>query len=185
MKSHRDKNVIEYWLRLYNRLTGASFEVKDWPDKDSSKENIDAICRDNDEHTLAIEHTLIEPFAGEKRDAARFAKTLEPLENHPSLLQLGYMFLVSQPVRSVPTGINWGDIPKELLRQLPSILPTLPEGDSEVALRTERWGLDLQIQKLRLRPDDPGKYSPKFSGQSRARTHPSRAPEEGPKAVSI
>src|SRR5229473_5472968 len=102
MKHRRDRDVVEYWLRLYNRLTGASFEVEDRPDKDSSKKNIDAMCRDNDGRTLAIEHTLIEPFSGEKDDAARFVRTLASLENHPSLLQRGYMFSVSQPVGSVP-----------------------------------------------------------------------------------
>ena len=42
---NHDKYVIECWLRLYNRLTGASFVVIDWPDKDSSKKNIGTICR--------------------------------------------------------------------------------------------------------------------------------------------
>lgn len=158
MKNQRDKDVIDYWLRLYNRLTGASFKVEDWPDKDSSKKNIDAMCRDNGGRTLAIEHTLIEPFEGEKADAARFMKTLATLENHPSLLQPGYMVSVSQPVGSVPTGTNWGDIRKELLRQLPRILPTSPEGDSAVTIRAEKWVSDLRLKKLRVKPDDSGKF---------------------------
>jgi hypothetical protein len=158
MKHRRDKDVVEYWLRLYNRLTGTSFKVEDRPDNDSSKKNIDAMCRDNYGHTLAIEHTLIEPFAGEKDDAARFLRTLASLENHPSLLQRGYVFSVSQPVGSVPTGINWAGIPKELLRQLPSILPTLPEGDSAVTIRTEWWVLNLHIKKLKMGPDYLGKF---------------------------
>jgi hypothetical protein len=158
VKTQRDKDVIGYWVRLYNRLTGTSFKVEDWPDKDSSKENIDAVCRDNDGHTLAIEHTLIEPFAGEKADAARFMRTLASLEDHPGLRQPGFMFLVSQPVDSIPTGINWSDIPKELLGRLKSILPTLAEGNSTVTIQTEKWALRLHIQKLRLGPEYPGKF---------------------------
>jgi hypothetical protein len=158
MKNQRDKDVIEHWLRLYNRLTGASYRVEDWPDSDSSKKNIDALCRDTSGHTLAIEHTLIEPFVGEKSDAARFMRTLATLEDHPSLVQPGYMFIASQAVGSVPTGINWNDIPKELLKQLPDTLSRLPEGDGEVPIRTEKCDLDLHIKKLRLRPSDPGKF---------------------------
>lgn len=158
MASNHDKDVIEHWLRLYNRLTGSTFRVEDWPDRDSSKKNIDAICGDDDGHTLAIEHTLIEPFVGEKNDAARFMKTLATLENHPDLLEPGYTFLVSQPVDSIPTGINWGDVPKELLRQLPGILPTLPERGGKVVIRSANWSLDLQISKLRTRPSDPGRF---------------------------
>ena len=127
--------------------------------QNSPKENIDAVCRDNDGHTLAIEHTLIEPFAGEKADAARFMRTLASLEDHPGLRQPGFMFLVSQPVHSIPTGINWSDIPKELSGRLKSILPTLAEGNSTVTIQTEKWGaLRLHIQKLRLGPEYPGKF---------------------------
>jgi len=158
MKNQRDKNVIEHWLRLYNWLTDASFVVVDWPDSDSSKKNIDAMCRDQDSHTLAIEHTLIEPFVGEKSEAARFMRTLATLENHPSLVQPGYMFIASQAVGSVPTGTNWNDIPNELLKQLPGALPRLSEGDAEVTVRTEKFELDLRVKKLRLRPSDPGKF---------------------------
>src|SRR6267142_529928 len=127
-----DKDVIAHWLTLYNRLTGSTFRIADWPDKDSSKKNVDATCSDDGGHTLAIEHTLIEPFENEKRDAARFLKTLGTLENDPALLQVGYTYLVSQPVGSIPKGVNWADVPKELLTQLPNLLLGLPEGSHNV-----------------------------------------------------
>jgi len=158
MNDGSDKDVIEHWLRLYNRLTGSSFQVRDWPDKDSSKKNIDAMCGDDDGRTLAIEHTLIEPFEGEKADAVRFLRTLAPLENHPDLLQSGYAFTVSQRINSIPTGPKWDDIPQELLRQLLSALPNLPEGSSAVVIRADGWSLELQIDKERISPDDPGKF---------------------------
>jgi hypothetical protein len=150
--------VIECWLRLYNRLSGSSFQVEDWPDTDSSKKNIDAMCRDEAGRALAVEHTLIEPFEGEKADGVRFLKTLATLENHPSLLQPGYLFVVSQPVDSIPTGTRWEDVPKELLRQLPEILPELPERSSAVVIRAEDWTLTLRIDKERISADDAGRF---------------------------
>lgn len=159
MKNHRDKDVIRHWVRLYNRLTGSSFQVEDWPDRDSSKKNIDAMCRDDAGRTLAIEHTLIEPFEGEKADTARFERTLATLKNHPELLQPGYILTVSQAVNSIPTGVNWADIPKELLRQLPGALPLLPERRSAVVIRAENWTLELQIDRLWMGPDFPGLFS--------------------------
>jgi hypothetical protein len=66
MTSDHDKHVIECWLQLYNALMRTSYMVVDWPDKDSSKKNIDAICHDDLGSILAIEHTLIQPFEGEK-----------------------------------------------------------------------------------------------------------------------
>jgi hypothetical protein len=158
MKNQRDKNVIEQWLTLYNRLTGTSYRVEDWPDEDSSKKNIDAMCRDLDAHNLALEHTLIEPFAGEKADRDRFMRTLGSLENHPSLVQPGYRFLVSQAVGSVPTGVDWNDIPRELLKHLPNVLPTLPEGNSEIAVSVGKCELRIRLQKQRLRVDVQGTF---------------------------
>jgi hypothetical protein len=158
MKNQRDKNVIDHWLRLYNQLKGASYRVLEWPDDDSSKKNIDAFCVDGQEHTLAIEHTLIEPFVGEIADAARFLRTLGALENHPSLLQPGHMFMVSQPVASVPAGIRCGDIPNELLEQLPSILRELPDGNSRIPLKAGGCEILLHIQKLPWRQNDSGKF---------------------------
>jgi len=158
MKNQRDKNVIEHWVRLYDRLNGASYTVESWPDDDSSKKNIDAMCRDLNGRTFAVEHTLIEPFANEKNDAARFARTLMSLENHARLLQPGYFFMASQPVGSIPTGTKWSEIPNELLRQLPTKLSTLPDGDSSVDIQAERWELSLRIKKMRLTPGDPGKF---------------------------
>ncbi len=158
MNNNRDKDVIKYWLRLYNRLTGSKFEIHDWPDKDPSKQNIDALCRNEGGYTLGIEHTLIEPFEGEKGDAARFLRTLATLENHPSLLQPGYVFIISQPIGSIPAGINWEDVPKEFLKQLPGILPTLPENDSEVVIKgSTNWEIKLHIKKLQMQPNDHGK----------------------------
>jgi len=89
MATYTDKDMIRHWLRLHNRLKGEMYQVESWPDDDSSKKSVDALCRDTDGRTLAIEHTLIEPYPGHKEDTARFLKTLAALENHPSLVQKG------------------------------------------------------------------------------------------------
>lgn len=158
MQNQRDKGVIEHWLRIYDRLNGFSYRVVEWPDDDSSKKNIDALCVDDGEHTLAIEHTLIEPFVGEKADAAVFLRTLGALEDHPSLLQPGHMFVVSLPVGSVPVGIRWDDVPRELLEQLPKVLRELPDGNSRIPLKAGGCEIPLHVQKLRWRQNDSGKF---------------------------
>ena len=155
--SNHDKYVIECWLRLHNRLMGASFVIIGWPDKDSSKKNIDAICRDDSGSLIAIEHTLIQPFEGEKADTARFMRTLASLENHGDLLQKGYTISASQPVGAIPTGLDWKQIADELLRQLTSVLPTLAEGSSSVTIKGANWTVDLRISKTRTEQNSPGR----------------------------
>lgn len=154
----RDKDVIAYWLTLHNRLTGSTYRIADWPDSDSSKKNVDATCVDDAGRRLAIEHTLIQPFESEKKDSAVFLQTLGAIENDPTLVEAGYMCLASQPVGSIPKGVKWNAVPKELLKQLPTFLPGLLEGSNKVTIRTPDWFLDLVIEKLNLGPNYPGKF---------------------------
>ena len=158
MINKRDKRVIDHWLRLYNRLTGSTFQVVDWPDDDSTRKNIDAMCGDEDGRTLAVEHTLIQPFEGAKEDDARFLQTLGSLENHPDLVERGYAFQVRQAVRAIPTGIDWREVPREALKQLRSILPPLPESDVEVVIKGTTWELPLSVTKVRSSAADDGTF---------------------------
>jgi hypothetical protein len=153
-----DKDVIAFWLNLYNYLTDATYRVADWPDRNSSKKNVDATCVDDGGRKLAIEHTLIQPFENEKKDAVIFLQTLGMLEHAPALMQAGYTYLVSQPIGSIQKGVKWSAVPKELLQQLPNILPELAEGSTEVTIKTQDWTLDLAIEKLNLGPDYPGQF---------------------------
>jgi hypothetical protein len=153
-----DKLLIEHWVKLYNRLTRSTYRIADWPDKDSSKKNVDATCVDDAGLSLAIEHTLVQPFENEKADAARFLQTLSTLENDPALVQAGYMYLVSQRVGSIPNGVNWSDVPKEMRTQLTSILPGLSEGLNKVLIRAAGWVVELKVDKLKMSLNYPGKF---------------------------
>lgn len=158
MRTPRDKRVIEHWLRLYNRLTGASYRVTAWPDTDSTRENVDAVCTDDRGHLLALEHTLIEPFQNEKADAARFMRTLAVLENDPALCLPGFTCLASQEVGAVPKGLLWASVPAALRTELARALPALPEGRSTVSVDIGGDSLDVWVQKMRTSPDDPGRF---------------------------
>lgn len=158
MRTPRDKSVIEYWLTLHNRLRGTSFRVTDWPDTDSSKQNVDALCTDDASRVLALEHTLIEPFENEKADAARFLQTLAALENDPALLQSGFTYLVSQKVDAIPKGTKWSTIPGRLRSELAKIIRTLPEGRTLVPLSLGDCEIELSIRKMKTHPDDRGKF---------------------------
>jgi hypothetical protein len=158
MRTSKDKRVIGHWLTLFNRLTGSSFRVTEWPDEDSSKQNIDARCVDDAGRVMALEHTLLEPFENEKADAARFLQTLAPLENDPVLLQQGVTCLVSQKVGAIPNGINWASVPGHLRSELARILPSLPDGRTLVPLKLGDMEIELSVQKMRSAPDKPGHF---------------------------
>jgi|SRR5208283_4081787 len=124
-----DKTVIEGWIKLYNRLSGSTYAVVDWPDQsERNQKAIDALCEDADGNRLTIEHTLIQPFAGAKEDDARFLRTLANLEDNPRLIVPGFTIHVSQPVSSIPKGVRWNAVGQDILVQLEAALPTLSVG---------------------------------------------------------
>jgi hypothetical protein len=132
--------------------------VKEHPDDDSSKGNIDAVCVDSAGQKLAVEHTRIEPFEGEKSDAERFLKTLGSLENHPALLLPGYTITVSQAVGTLSSGVKRtvrAQVPTALVNELRTVLPALSEGQSVVKVIGANWSLDLRIDKSRNELGDP------------------------------
>jgi hypothetical protein len=104
------------------------------------------------------EHTLIEPFAGDKADPDPFLKTLGSLENHPLLTVSGNMITVSQPVGAIPRGIKWTEVPVAILAQLAPVLPTLAQGRHTFTIRSAKWKLDLNISKTVTAQSDPGKF---------------------------
>lgn len=158
MATYTDKDVIHHWLRLHNQLKSETYQVESWPDDDSSKKNVDALCRDAEGRTLAIEHTLIEPYPGHKEDTARFLKTLAALENHPALVQKGYMVVVSQRIGAIPKGIKWNEVAPQVVGQLVPILPGMPEGARTITVTGPKWNLDLRVSKRAIAPSDAGSF---------------------------
>jgi hypothetical protein len=55
----QSQQVVEHWIRLYNRLIGASYRVAAWLCTDSSETSVYAVCTDNGGHLIALEHTLV------------------------------------------------------------------------------------------------------------------------------
>jgi len=158
MRTPHDKQIIEHWLRLYNRLTGASYRVTAWPDSDSSKQNVDALCTNSSGVTLTIEHTLIEPFQNEKADTVRFMQTLAALENDPALCLEGYTCMASQRVGAIPNGVRWTDFLASLKSQLAVAIPKLPEGRSDVFVSIGTSSIKMSVNKMRTQFDEMGQF---------------------------
>src|SRR5260370_27220728 len=76
MATKHDKDVIQRFVEAYNAEVQTSYQVVAWPDEeDRAGKAIDALAADG-EATLAIEHTLLQPFAGERQDTAVFLQTV-------------------------------------------------------------------------------------------------------------
>ena len=129
----KDKQALGIWLDCYNFLRSSHFLIESYPDDDSSAPNVDAICYDSRSvRRIAVEHTRIQAFPGEKSDNAMFERLLGPLDMHPQLLEAGISTYVSIAVGSIPKGLDWPALQTQLLRYLRNHLPSLPVGGHQI-----------------------------------------------------
>ncbi len=71
----RDKRLIELFVEEFGVWAGTTYVIARWPDLETrDAKAVDAIARDSGGHDLAIEHTLLQPFAGDRADTVPFLK---------------------------------------------------------------------------------------------------------------
>lgn len=109
-RTERERELIQRFVQALNAEQNSAYAVTDWPDDDSSKKNVDAVATDASRGTLAIEHTMIEPFKGEKKDADILLKGVGSLDKKPSLVMRGYDVDLCFRVGAVPKGVSWPSV---------------------------------------------------------------------------
>ena len=82
-----DKRIVEVFvINELSRVRGEAFTVTEWPDQTRrDREAVEAIATGTSGATVAIEHTLLQDFPGERGDAARLRKAIVPLEADSSV----------------------------------------------------------------------------------------------------
>jgi hypothetical protein len=97
--SYREDTFIRLFVSAYENGSWAD-ALHQQPDKiERTKPAVDWLAkRKSDGETLAIEHTIIEPFAGEKADFASFEAAFLEIERDTSLLVPGRWIQVFVPV---------------------------------------------------------------------------------------
>jgi hypothetical protein len=91
-----DYELIDLFLSAYEQDSWKGCK-KDWLETKQDRAIELLATRSSDNATLAIEHTLIEPFVGEKEDFVQFSPLLE-IEKDQSLTIPGHAIYVDVPV---------------------------------------------------------------------------------------
>lgn len=96
-RSRRENTYIERFLSAFEDYSWANAKI-DWLDEriDGAVEVL--ATRKSDAKTLAIEHTIIEPFVGDKEDFAFFENAFLGIEDDESLVVPGRWIRVFLPV---------------------------------------------------------------------------------------
>ncbi len=98
MKSTREDPFIKLFLSAYENSSWADAELTKPDANDRKNKAVDQIAtRSSDQKTLAIEHTIIEPFVGEIEDFDSFKKWFLEIEKDDSLLVPGRSIRVNVP----------------------------------------------------------------------------------------
>jgi hypothetical protein len=160
----RDQAIVEGFLSAYNRHHGTSFKVARWPDVSNRQtQAVEAVASNDAGETIALEHTLIEPFAGERSDTDRFLRVFARLEGSPDLVKPGHDMDIIVKVHTVPTGVKWDETGELVRRHLASRIPSLKEGRTSETITEVKFPLEVTIV---ISPHDPGERGHVFVSRS-------------------
>lgn len=130
-------------------------EIVRWPDEDDRQTPaVEAVASDASGRTVAIEHTLIQPFEGERIDTDRFMKVFGPLEGCADLMKPGYNVRVGVKVGAISTGIRWEAVADRVRSTLTNIVPTLGDGDSLENITGLPFTLNVELGIERHGPEE-------------------------------
>ena len=122
----KERPLIELLLSAYQDDAYRECTL-DWLE-DTQDGAVEVLATNRAGETLAIEHTLIQPFAGEKQDSDRFLKAFARIEQDKSLIVPEWDIDIFIPVGALPTGYDWGAIGDEVRVWLATQRCLLPEG---------------------------------------------------------
>ncbi len=141
----RDRQLVNQFLIGYNFLSGSSFTATQFPeDEDRTKPAVEVIATDGT-RTMAIEHTLLEPFVGQKEDDVRFLKVFGSLEGAPDLLKAGFDVDLIVSVGAIPKGFDWAVVALRVREQLSKKIKTVSEIDAVEVIEGLQFRLPVRL----------------------------------------
>lgn len=157
-KHRRENTFITRFLSAYENYSWVDAQIQ-WLDQEIDGAIEALATRRSDEKTLAIEHTIIEPFMGEKEDFAFFETAFLKIEKDASLLIPGRWIRVFVPAgilrgqRKQPTRNAIVESVHNWLKENCSILPyglTTHHG-CEAVISGQKVEIPLQAKVVPLR----------------------------------
>jgi len=154
----RDQQLVRLFLDEYTKICGEAFKVKEWADDaERNRPAVEAIAVDESSgKRLAIEHTLLQPFVGEKEDSHRFLTVIGNLEKDDSLRVPGHMIDISFRVGAIPKGMNWTEVNKSLGGWIQNNIAKLDDDQSNHTVRHNDLELQIRVSRMTLPHSEKG-----------------------------
>jgi hypothetical protein len=152
----RDERLIDLFLRGYRDRDGNSYHLVERPDRvERGKPAIDCIAVNERGDDLAMEHTLVEPFEGQKADDQPFLAVFERLHHSPELTVPNLLIDILVPVGAIPKGLDWEQVGQTVLEWFREVRLEVPLGESELRIPGLKFELTVRIEAMEI-PDTPG-----------------------------
>ena len=163
LMAKRDIKLVELLIELFNSRCGTDYKVTAHPERaDRTKKAVEAIATNSKGDSIAFEHTLLQPFVGDKTDTQPLLKVFAPLETDRDCNLREYDITVLVPVGAVRKRIDWKKLAEELMMWLRGAKEALPEGESRHTLSSVQSDLTISVSKTHL----PGRAGKVFVGRS-------------------
>jgi hypothetical protein len=160
----RDIKLVTIFLNRLNKKFGYDYAIKERPEvTDRNQKAVEAIAMDSKGNTIAIEHTLIEPFVGDKEDIQPFLAIFGSLETDKSFALRQYDIEVIVPIGAVGKGVSWDEVRIRVTEWFTKNIKAFPIGSSQQHVTGLPFSLGLGIWKD-FRDDSPGTVTLARSG---------------------
>jgi hypothetical protein len=104
---------------------------------------------------LAIEHTLVEPFEGQKADDQPFLAVFGRLHHSPELTVPNRLIEIVVPVGAIPKGIDWNAAGERVAEWFRGVRHEIPVGQSNHNVPNLGFDLVVSMETTDI-PDSPG-----------------------------
>jgi len=148
-----DKAVIERFVQAFNAEQQTAYAITAWPDEqDRTGKAIDALAS-NGSTTLAIEHTLLQPFSGERNDTTIFLQTIGKLDKAPHLMLPNLSVTLTIDVGAITKGIDWSTITPAIEHWYLDVRDQLSNGGSRHTIPNLPFTLEVHVERTPLKHD--------------------------------
>jgi hypothetical protein len=151
-----DIELVKMFLSQFKDDDGRSYTLKARPDvEDRKAKAVEAIAVAEDGHTLAIEHTYIQPFEGQRSDDIPFLTAFEHLRKDPSLKIPNRFIDVLVPAFAIQKGVDWNDVAKKVRQWFVDTASTfLANGETTYSIPGCGFELNVVVQTFELPETD-------------------------------
>jgi hypothetical protein len=152
----RKRKLVKLFLGHLEKVRGQHWTSLDYPeDRVRTRETVEVIAMEDTGRTTAIEHCLLDGFAGSE-EAHRSLAVFLPIEQDPSLRVPGLHVDIAVSVGLVPTGIDWNILATGVRGWCARNVAIAPEGCSTHVVMVSGTPLKIHVEKARC-PEEPGR----------------------------